>query len=166
MKKVIYGLTILCLMFYGITNVNALGSVKVDTQVIEVKQGESATFKIIVDNALARANINSGNKKIITVKEEGIWVSEGAGKNKTIEHEITVKATGKAGTTNVLIDLFDASSYDGESIATRANPIKYMITVNVLPKEGSVMTTIIIVVCSLLVVGGITFWLVKKTKRK
>ena len=164
MKKVIYGLTILCLMFYGITNVNALGSVKVDTQVIEVKQGESATFKIIVDNALARANISSDNNKMVTVEEEGIWLSEGAGKNRTIEHEITINAVGKAGTTNVLVDLFDASTYDGESIATRNNPVKYMITVKVLPSGIDFLTILLVGVILVLTFGGYIYLYRKNSK--
>jgi uncharacterized repeat protein (TIGR02543 family) len=133
MKKLVYSLTILCLMFFGITGVNAKGSVTLDKYTLDVTEGGSATFKIIVDNALARANISSSNTAVLTVKENGLWVSDGNGKGKTIEHTITVNAVGKAGTTaKVIVEVFDASTYDGESLATKTNVKKHEVTVNVV----------------------------------
>ena len=137
MKKLVYSLTILCLMFFGISGVLAKGNVTLDKQTLNVTEGESATFKIIVDNAVARANISSSDTAVLTVKENGLWVSDGYGKGKTIEHTITVNAVGKAGTTaKVIVEIFDASTYDNESLATKTNVKKYEVTVNVV--EASV----------------------------
>ena len=44
-------------MFVGMSNVSDIGNVKIDTQYIEVEQGKSATFKIIVDNTSKIKNV-------------------------------------------------------------------------------------------------------------
>ena len=167
MKKIIYGILIFCLMFVGINNANALGGINLDTQYIEVEQGKSATFKIVVDNALARANITVGNKKMLSIDGGSSWLSEAAGKGEKVEHVITINSVGKAGTTNVLVDIFDATTYDREVLATSENRIKYVVTVKVLPTTGGNNIILYVVggIILILAIGGYIFYRKKKNSK-
>jgi len=116
MKKIIYGITLLCLMFVGTINVYAETDehIKIipETGELKIVEGANASFQIVVfDTFVAGANIKSNNTdavKINTVlydqnlgslKETGKWVSRGEGSNRSLEHYIYLTAVGKTGDT-------------------------------------------------------------------
>ena len=136
MKKLCYVITLLCFMFFGVSNVFAAGNVDVPTPSLEIAEGGTATFNIVVSNAIARAEIVSKDTNVATVSSTYFipgsstsWLSDQGLVGKSADHPVVVTATGKAGTTTTIeIDVYDASTYDGETLS----PLKFTVSIKIV----------------------------------
>ena len=147
MKKIIYGITLFWLMFIGTINVYASGSITVDKTNLSIVEGQTASFNIIVDNAIARAYIKSSNTSVLTIdtesyrqpgtlKENGSWISKGAAEGEIITHTVPVIAVGKAGdTAKITVEVYDATTYDETTLATNDNKIIKEINVTIIENK-------------------------------
>lgn len=187
MKKIIYSITLICLIFVGTINVSAEGNVEVTPTTLEIVEGETGKFNIITNNAMAKANItisDSSKAELVvsaydqesgSLNTDGVWVAKGEGKGKTYTHPITVKALGKAGDKlTITVTSTDASSYDEESLATPTKPIVKTIDLTIV-KKGTQIETLdknpqtgdtLIYVVLLLTLGALiySYWYMKKTQ--
>lgn len=140
-RKMIYKLLIFVLLISPISAF-AAGSVTVASNELKVKVGEVATFNIDVYNALARATIESSNTSVaVLVDESGNvlssnrWVSIQDGENKTTNNPIYVRGLN-VGTATITIDVYDATSFDLETLTVDKINIAVEVT-----EAGAVVTT-------------------------
>lgn len=141
MKKIFYGIALFGLMFFGISNVMAAGSVDVSTLSLKIESGKTKTFDIVVTNAIARANITSLNTSVATVNPNGKWISPMDGAGKENLETVTVTAVGAVGTkTTIEVEIYDASTFDETPIklASNSNKIIKKIEVEIIEASGTV----------------------------
>lgn len=159
MKKIIYGITILCLMFVGTISVYAATDehIKLSESTLSIVEGGNGTFNIMVTDTYARGYILSSDSDVVKVNttaytssddtghlhNDGFWTSKmgGAG-SSPVEYPITLSAVGKEGNkATVTVEIYDATVFsDRKAIATPEKKLTYTVEVTIVKSDEPIAT--------------------------